>query len=121
MRLAHLDQKIRLHWGEAEQLAAAIEWVLCGQLELEQPARPVARMMLCFGPLYRARGRLLGRALAERHHQGPRSRKPWQLTLRYDEIAALHYILPFAPLAGQAWDEIHRAKLNLEHLIDFSR
>ena len=121
MRLAHLDQKIRLHWGEAEQLAAAIEWVLCGQLELEQPARPVARMMLSFGPLSRVRARLRGRALAERHHHGPPPRKPWAFTLRYDEVAALIYILPFAPLAGQAWDEIHQARLTLERFIDFSR
>ena len=39
MRLVHLDQRLHLHWGEAAQLAFAIECELCRQLELEYPAR----------------------------------------------------------------------------------
>jgi hypothetical protein len=118
VRLPHLDQRISLGWGEAQQLAAAIEWVLCQQLE--PPARPDLATVLSFGPLYRVRGRLLGRALVERHHQGPPPRKPWGLTLRYDELAALMLILPSAPAAGLAWGEVQRASLNLATYIRFS-
>lgn len=119
MRLSHLDQPILLHWGEAGLLASAIEWVLCQQLELAHPARPTGQMVLSFGPLYRVRARLLGRQGTERRHAGAPPRKPWRLTLRYDELAALRYILPVAPLAGQAWDAIYRASLNLEQYIEF--
>lgn len=76
-------------------------------------------MVLSFGPFHRVRARLLGRQGVERHHAGPPPRKPWRLRLRYDELAALRYILPVAPLAGQAWDAIYRASLNLAHCIDF--
>ena len=117
MRLKHLDQRIHLHWGEAQQLATAIEWVLCR--ELEPPARPSATMVLGFGPLYRVRGRLLSRAQGERHHVGVPPKKPWRLTLRYDEVAALLLILPEAPAAGLAWGEVQRVSLNLEKFIDF--
>ncbi len=118
MRLPHLDQRIALPWGEAAQLARAIEWVLCQQLE--PPARPAVATVLSFGPLYRVRARLLGRARAEHHHVGPRPRRPWALTLRYDELAALMHVLPRAPAAGQAWGEIQRASLNLERYIAFA-
>ncbi|MVN77829.1 hypothetical protein GO988_15970 [Hymenobacter sp. HMF4947] len=118
MRLPHLDQRIHLHWGEAEQLAAAIEWVLCAQLE--PPARPNLAMVLSFGPLYRVRGRLQGRARREHHHAGPLPKRPWQLTLRYDEVVALMLILPSAPAAGLAWGAIQRASLNLERVIAFA-
>jgi hypothetical protein len=117
MRLPHLDQRISLKWGEAQLLAAAIEWMLCQQLE--PPARPGVTTVLSFGPLYRVRGRLLGRALVERYHPGPPLRKPWGLTLRYDELAALMLILPSAPAAGLAWGEIQRVSLNLEQFITF--
>ena len=119
MRLAHLDQRIHLHWGEAGQLADAIEWVLCQQLELEHPARPHWEMALSFGPLYRVRARLLGRARVEQHHPGPLPRKPWRLTLRYDEVVALMHILPSAPLAGQAWGAIQQVSLSLDRFIKF--
>ena len=117
MRLPHLDQRIALHWGEAQQLAQAIEWVLCAQLE--PPARPDSAMVLSFGPLYRVRGRLLGRSLVEAHHAGPPPKKPWPLTLRYDELAALLLILPQAPAAGLAWGEIQRVSLNLARFVNF--
>jgi hypothetical protein len=117
MRLPHLDQRIHLHWGEATQLAHAIEWVMCQQLE--PPARPTATMVLSFGPLYRVRGRLLARQLAEQHYVGPPPTKPWKLTLRYDEVAALLKILPRAPSAGLAWGEVQRVSLNLERVIEF--
>ena len=109
----------QLHWGDAQQLASAIEWVLCQQLELEHPARPCWQMTLSFGPLYRVRARLLARARVEQHHAGPRPRKPWGLTLRYEEVAALMFIMPSAPLAGQAWGAVQQASLSLERFIDF--
>ncbi|GEM_PF-3310842 len=118
MRLPHLDQRIHLHWGEAEQLAHAIEWVMCQQLE--PPARPKVATVLSFGPLYRVRGRLLGRQQTEKRHVGPKPAKPWKLTLRYDEVVALMLILPSAPSAGLAWGEVQRASLNLERVIDFT-
>jgi hypothetical protein len=117
MRLPHLDQRIHLHWGEAEQLAYAIEWVLCQQLE--PPARPKLATVLSFGPLYRVRSRLLARQLQEQHHIGAKPTKPWKLTLRYDEVAALILILPSAPAAGLAWGEVQRVSLNLEQVITF--
>jgi hypothetical protein len=117
MRLPHLDQRIHLHWGEAEQLAHAIEWVMCQQLE--PPARPTAAMVLSFGPLYRVRARLQARCRQEQHHVGPKPKKPWRLTLRYDEVAALLLILPKAPAAGLAWGEVQRVSLNLEQVIAF--
>jgi len=118
MRLPHLDQRIHLHWGEAQQLAAAIEWVLCQQLE--PPARPALATVLSFGPLYRVRGRLQARARQEHYHQGPPPRKPWRLSLRYDEVAALLLILPQAPAAGLAWGEVQRVSLNLACYVDFA-
>jgi hypothetical protein len=118
MRLPHLDQPIHLHWGEAEQLASAITWVLCAQLE--SPAKRCKTTVLSFGPLYRVRGRLTGRQLKEKHHIGSPPAKPWKLTLRYDEIAALMHILPSAPAAGLAWGEIQRASLNLDQVINFT-
>lgn len=118
MRLPHLDQRVALYWGEAQLLAEAIEFVLCQQLE--PPARPAATMVLCFGPLYRVRGRLRGRHYQEQHHVGPRPAKPWRLTLRYDEIVALLHIAPQAPLAGQAWGAIQQVSLNLEQVVDFA-
>ena len=118
MRLPHLDQRIHLHWGEAEQLASAIEWVLCQQLE--PPARPKATMVLSFGPLYRVRSRLQARQRQEHCHIGPLPKKPWRLTLRYDEVAALLLIQPRAPAAGLAWGEVQRVSLNLERYIAFS-
>jgi hypothetical protein len=118
MRLPHLDQRIHLHWGEAAQLAHAIEWVMCQQLE--PPARPTAAIVLSFGPLYRVRGRLLGRQLVEQYYVGTPPKRPWGLTLRYDEVAALMLILPDAPDAGLAWGEVQRVSLNLEQVIDFT-
>lgn len=118
MRLPHLDQRIALGWGEAQQLADAIEWVMCQQLE--PPARPAVTMVLSFGPLYRVRGRLRGRQYREAHHAGPLPKRPWQLTLRYDEVAALLHILPSAPAAGLAWGEVQRASLRLEQFIQFA-
>jgi len=91
--------------------------VLCALLE--PPARPTAAQVLSFGPLYRVRGRLLGRQLAEHHHVGPRPAKPWRLTLRYDEVAALLGILAQAPPAGLAWGEIQQAGLRLERYVEF--
>ena len=119
MRLPHLDQRVHLHWGEAQQLAQAIEFVLCQQLE-PGGARPTAAQVLGFGPLYRVRGRLLGRARQERCHRGAPPKKPWRLTLRYDEVTALLGILAEAPPAGLAWGEIQRASLNLELVIAFA-
>ena len=92
--------------------------MLCQQLE--PPARPSAALALRFGPLYRVRGRLRGRQYCEAHHVGPRPKKPWQLTLRYDEVTALLTILNQAPLAGRAWDEVQRASLNLVRFVDFA-
>lgn len=116
MRLPGLDQRILVHWGEAEQLAYAIEWVLCQQLE----ARPTVAMVLAFVPLTRVRSRLQARARQERHHTGTPPRKPRMLTLRYDEVAGLMLILPLAPAAGLAWGEVQQASLRLERFIDFS-
>jgi hypothetical protein len=118
MRLPHLDQRIHLHWGEAEQLASAIEWVMCQQLE--PPARPTVPMVLSFGSLYRVRSKLQARHRQEQHHVGQLPKKPWRLTLRYDEVVALMLIQPEAPAAGLAWGEVHRVSLNLEHVINFT-
>jgi hypothetical protein len=118
MRLPNLDQKIPLHWGEAQLLAAAIEWVLTQQLV--PPVRPALKMVLAFGPLTRVGTRLLARQRQEQRRIGPPSRKPRLFTLRYDEVAALLVILPLAPAAGAAWGEVHRASLNLERYIDFT-
>lgn len=117
MRLPHLDQRIPLHWGEAGQLAHAIEWVLTQQLL--PPERPTLLMVLSFGPLARVRSRLLARARQERHHVGPVPKRPRKYTLRYDEVAGLMLILPLAPAAGLAWGEIQQASLRLEQFIDF--
>lgn len=119
MRLPHLDQKILLHWGEAEQLANAIGWVLCEQLDMRHPARPKGKMSLSMGPLNRVRNKLLGRQRVEKWHSGPRPRKPWKFTLYYDDVIALNYIMPIAPQAGEAWDQIFQARLYLEQYIDF--
>lgn len=119
MRLPHLDQKIPLRWGEAKQLAYAIEWVLASQLTLQEPERVSVRMLLCFGPLTRVGNRLLARARQERQHVGAVPSKPRQMALRYDEVAGLLHILPSAPAAGAAWGEIHRVSLNLERFVDF--
>jgi hypothetical protein len=118
MRLPNLDQKIPLHWGEAQQLAAAIEWVLTQQLI--PPVRPTWQMVLSFGPLTRVGTRLLARQRQEQRRIGPPPRKPRLFTLRYDEVAALLVILPLAPAAGAAWGEVHRASLNLEQFVDFT-
>ena len=116
MRLPQLDQCIDVRWGEAEQLAYAIEWVLCQQLE----GRPTVAMVLSFGPLTRVRSRLVARARQEQHHVGPLPKKPRKYTLRYDEVAGLMLILPSAPAAGLAWGEIQQASLRLERFIDFA-
>lgn len=117
MRLPHLDQKIGLGWGEAGQLAEAIADVLCQWLESGTPQ--AVESILSMGVLYRVRGRLLARQRLERFQQGPPPKKPWRLTLRYDEVTALMRILPQARPAGQAWGKIQRASLNLDHFIDF--
>jgi len=119
MRLPHLDQKIPLGWGEAGQLAEAIADMLCGWLESGTP-QPL-ELVLSIGILYRVRGRLLARQRMEHFHQGPLPKKPWRLTLRYDEVAALMLILPVAPMAGQAWGEIQRVSLSLDRFIDFGQ
>ena len=116
MRLPELDQRIDVRWGEAEQLAYAIAWVLCQQLE----GRPTLAMVLSFVPLTRVRSRLLARARQEQHHVGPLPKKPRKYTLRYDEVAALMLILPTAPAAGLAWGEIQRVSLNLARFVDFT-
>ncbi len=69
MRLPHLDQRIPLHWGEAGQLAYAIEWVLTRQLL--PPERPTLLMVLSFGPLTRVGTRLLARQRQEQRRVGP--------------------------------------------------
>ncbi|MGI4873391.1 MAG: hypothetical protein ACRYFX_19710 [Janthinobacterium lividum] len=119
MRLPHLDQRIALHWGEAQQLAYAIECVLAEQLSREEPARVSASLALCFGPLTRVGNRLLARARQER--TSPRPTKPRVLALRYDEVAGLMKILPLAPTAGLAWAQVQQASLRLERYIDFTR
>ena len=119
MRLPYLDQKIFLRWGEAAQLAHAIEWVLTGQLTLQPPDRVPVKMLLCFGPLTRVGTRLLARARQERQHVGVVSTKTRQLVLRYDEVASLLHILPAAPAAGGAWGDVQRVSLNLERFVAF--
>jgi len=119
MRLPHLDQRIHLHWGEAGLLAEALVWVLCQQLETSEP-QPLATV-LALGPLYRVQGKLQARRRLEQHHAGPPPRRPWRLTLRYDEVAALMLVLPQAPAAGLAWGEIQRVSLNLGRYVDFSQ
>lgn len=121
MRLPELDQRIYLQWGEAEQLASAIEWVLAGQLTLAEPARVAASVLLCFGPLTRVGTRLLARARQEKQHVGIKARRARQMVLRYDEIIGLLKIMPFAPAAGLSWGEVQQASLNLERYIDFTR
>ncbi len=118
MRLPYLDQKIPLHWGEAGQLAHAIEWVLTRQLL--PPERPTLTMALSFGPLTRVGTRLLARQRQEQRRVGKPPRKPRLFTLRYDEVAALLVILPLAPAAGAAWGEVQRVSLNLEQYITFA-
>ena len=120
MRLPQLDQRIEVRWGEAAQLAYAIEWVLAQQLTLQEPARVSVRMLLSFGPLTRVGTRLLARARQERQHVGPVPTRTRQLVLRYDEVAGLLYILPLAPAAGGAWGEVQRVSLNLERFVDFA-
>jgi hypothetical protein len=119
MRLPHLDQCIHLHWGEAGLLAEALVHVLCQEVEQPVP-RPLATV-LSLGPLFRVRGRLLARQLREQYHQGPRPAKPWRLTLRYEEVAALMLVLGRAPAAGLVWGEIQQASFRLERYIDFTR
>ncbi len=119
MRLPHLDQRLHLHWGEAGLLAEALVQVLCRELEHPTP-RPLATV-LAFGPLYRVRGRLLARQLLEQRHVGTRPAKPWRLTLRYDEVAALMLVLEQAPPAGLVWGEIQRVSLNLARYVDFTQ
>jgi len=118
MRLPELDQPILLHWGEAAQLAHAIEWVLTGQLTLAEPARVPASIMLCMGPLSRVGTRLLARARQEKLRAPS---KPRKMVLRYDEVAGLMKILPVAPAAGLAWAQVQQASLTLERYIDFTR
>jgi hypothetical protein len=117
MRLPHLDQRIHLHWGEAGQLAEALVWVLCEQVEHPAP-KPLA-LVLALGPLYRVQARLQGRRRVEQQHVGPPPRKPWRLSLRYDEVAALMLVRERAPAAGLAWGEIQRVSLNLARYVDF--
>lgn len=121
MRLPELDQKIALNWGEAAQLAHAIEWVLASQLTTEAPARVPATIMLCMVPLSRVGTRLLARARQERQHSGTPPIKARQMVLRYDEVAGLMKILPTAPAAGLAWGEVQQASLALERYIDFTQ
>ncbi|MGI4760570.1 MAG: hypothetical protein ACRYF0_07690 [Janthinobacterium lividum] len=121
MRLPELDQQIHLQWGEAAQLAHAIEWVLTGQLTLAAPARVPASLMLCLGPLTRVGTRLLARARQEKQRVGAAPTKPRKMVLRYDEVAGLMKILPVAPAAGLAWAEVQQVSLTLERYIDFTR
>lgn len=120
MRLAHLDQKIPLHWGEAGQLAHALAAVLVDSALEELPPRPLS-LVLSFGPLNKVRARLASRAAAERAHVGKPPKKPRLLTLRYDEVAALMRVLHDAPPAGLLWGEIQKASLRLERYIAFTR
>ncbi|WP_286192431.1 hypothetical protein [Hymenobacter sp. BT559] len=39
------------------------------------------------------------------------------MTLRYDEVAALMYMLLTVPAAGRVWGEVQRVSLNLEQVI----
>jgi len=117
MRLPHLDQQIALHWGEAGQLAEALATVLCQELEHPVP-RPLATV-LAFGPLCRVRTRLLARQVVEQRHVGLPPRRPWRLTLRYDEVAALLVVLAEAPPVGLVWGEIQRVSLTLGRFIAF--
>lgn len=121
MRLPYLDQRIHLHWGEAQQLADAIEWMLMNLMELEQPATAPASLMQSFGALCRVRGRLRARAMQEQRQPGRPPRKPWRFTVQYDELLGLMLLLPLAPSAGLAWGEIQRVSLNLKYYIDFTR
>lgn len=117
MKLPHLNRRIPLHWGEAHQLAYAVETMLCQ--DLESGAQLPIERVLGIEPLYRVMMRLKARARTERAHTGPPPRKPWQFTLYYNEVAALMLIFPDAPLAGQAWGEIQRVSLTLEQFIEF--
>jgi hypothetical protein len=76
-RLPHSDQFIHLHQGKAEQLAFAMEWVLCQQMQFS--VRPIAAMVFNFGPVYRVRGRLLSRQLVEQHYADAPLKLPWEL------------------------------------------
>ncbi len=115
MRLPHLAQKIALPWGEAGQLAQAIAEVLYG----EGTPRSLP-LVLAMGPLEQVRHRLSVRAAMERLHVGLPARRPWRLTLRYDEVAALMLILPLVPPVGLAWGEIQRVSLNLTRYVDIA-
>lgn len=115
MRLPHLDQKIELYWGEAGLLAASITE------GVRQQARPYSlTSILALGALTRVYQRVAARAAMERLHVGLPKRRPWRLTLRYDEVAALLYLLPTVPAAGRIWGEVQRVSLNLEPVLDFS-
>ena len=114
MRLPQLDQKIELHWGEAGLLALSIAEVVYTRV-LPQPLTSA----LALGALTRVYQRVAAQAAKEHLHVGLPSRRPWRLTLRYEEVAALMYILPTAPAAGRVWGEVQRVSLNLEQVIGF--
>jgi hypothetical protein len=114
MRLPQLDQKIELYWGEAALLASSIAEVVYTRA-LPQPLTSA----LALGALARVYQRVAAHAAKEQIQVGLPSRRPWRLTLRYDEVAALMYILPTAPGAGRVWGEVQRVSLNLDHVIAF--
>ncbi len=116
MRLPQLDQKIELYWSEAGLLTAAIAEVVYGQA-WPQPLTSV----LALGALSRVYKRVAARAAMEQVHVGLPTRRPWRLTLRYDEVAALMYILPTAPAAGRVWGEVQRVSLNLAQVMNLSQ
>jgi hypothetical protein len=114
MRLPQLDQKIELYWGEASGLASSIaEFVYTRR----QP-QPLTSA-LALGALARVYQRVAAHATKEQVHVGLPSRRPWRLTLRYDEVAALMYILLTTPAAGRVWGEVQRVSLNLDQVIAF--
>lgn len=115
MRLPQLDQKIELYWSEAGLLAESITE---GIYQQARP-RPLTGV-LALGALARVYQRAAARAAMERLHVCLPTRRPWRLTLRYDEVAALMYILPAVPAARRVWGEVQRVSLNLEQVIDFS-
>lgn len=74
---------------------------------------------LALGALTRVYQRVAAHAAKEQLHVGLPSGRPWRLTLRYDEVAALMYVLPTVPAARRLWGEVQRVSLNLEQVIAF--
>ncbi|RZK34685.1 MAG: hypothetical protein EOO57_10635 [Hymenobacter sp.] len=90
MRLPHLDQLVPLERGEAGLLARAVA-VLVRDVTHSQTPVPLVEL-LTFAPLA-----TLAKTLHQRHQReqlvpvrpGRRPLRPWQLRVRYDQLAAL--------------------------------